>query len=167
MVNANTFLSKLRRTWTPVHGITSAILQISRDQLILKNHLKLKQFNAHPDALNYRVVTTPKTVSKYKTVRSWVTRRVNNAFTEALRDKGFDKLGRRVDGPENAGHSSAGQLESLTGTVIVQLNANAVTIKFGALKKEMDLAVDAVAKFCSKNKDGRGNWKRRPSLEPR
>ena len=69
-------------------------------------------------------------------------------MTEALRDKGFDRLGRRVVAPEHACRSN-GQLD-LTGMIIIQPRSTAITVKFETLKKEMGLVVDNIAKVCSK-----------------
>jgi hypothetical protein len=129
-------------------GITSAIVHYSRIPLVPTHGPKPKESKALPHALCCRVHTHLKAVSKYKTVRAWVTRRVKNAITEALRDRGFDRLGRRAVLPEEyAHHRSAG---NLAGTVIIQPNSSVVTIKFEALKKEMGLVVDNIAKACSK-----------------
>jgi hypothetical protein len=70
-------------------------------------------------------------------------------MTEALRDRGFDKLGRRIVAPEHA-RRSAGHFGDLTGMVIIQPHSSIITVKFDALKKEMGLVVDNIAKVCSK-----------------
>ena len=94
-------------------------------------------------------------------------------MTEALRDKGFDRLGRRITAP---GHTRPGagelkdltgkitvksvpkmdgsgnrtMLNDLTGMIVVKSLPAAVTITYEELKKEMGRAVDGIVKTCSK-----------------
>ncbi|PVH98376.1 hypothetical protein DM02DRAFT_484075, partial [Periconia macrospinosa] len=42
-------------------------------------------------------VTTTNDLSKSSVVRSWCRRRLRNAFTDALKTRGFDRFGRLVD----------------------------------------------------------------------
>jgi hypothetical protein len=134
-------------------GVTSAIIQRSQKPLIPFS--RLKEFYTHPDAFYWLVWTFP-TTSRWKTVRSWVTRRVNNAMTEALRERGFDRLGRRIITPGLTHHGEATAkplpdlLPDLTGMVVVKPLPAAVTIRYEELKKEMGQAVDEIAKTCSK-----------------
>ncbi|KAI9786462.1 MAG: hypothetical protein M1839_006922 [Geoglossum umbratile] len=160
-----------RFTAIRVPGITSATIQRSQKPLIPFS--QLKEFYAHPDAFYWLVWTYPST-SRWKTVRSWVTRRVRSAMTEALREKGFDRLGRRITAPGHThygatepGYSAAratmveplpgtdgsgkrGVLRGLTGMVVLRSLPAAVTIPYDALKKEMGQAVDGIVKTCSK-----------------
>ncbi|KAI9768980.1 MAG: hypothetical protein M1840_004576 [Geoglossum simile] len=156
MVFARRVTTKFSTIRSP--GVTTAIIQRSQKPLIPFS--QLKEFYAHPDAFYWLVWTFPST-SKWKTVRSWVTRRVRNAMTEALRERGFDRLGRRIIAPGLVHHgatelkdltskATAKPLPDLTGMVVVKSLPAAITIRYEELKKEMGQAVDEIVKTCSK-----------------
>ncbi|OCL02636.1 hypothetical protein AOQ84DRAFT_254763, partial [Glonium stellatum] len=95
-------------------------------------------------------------VSKKKVVRSWVARRLRNAFVEALESRGFDRDGKRMvnsvkeDGKRGGeAHNPVMQAvrrvdepKNLTGTLRIQSNPIILTAKFDAVKQEAGQLVD-------------------------
>jgi hypothetical protein len=72
---------------------------------------------------------------KYKrTVRSWTTRRVRNAFKESMNKQGYNVDGTRIEGTENG--------KDLFGTVQLQPEEPALKMSYKEIVRQTDLAVE-------------------------
>ncbi|MDI1485333.1 MAG: hypothetical protein OHK93_000470 [Ramalina farinacea] len=96
-----------------------------------------------------------------RTVRSWAKRRVDQALTKQLKEKGFDRQGRRVreqwtpsemdDTNSVAQRSehvnrSKDKVEDLCGSIRVQLLENVVVTKYPDIYQQAGLIVDELVK---------------------
>lgn len=94
---------------------------------------KIVHMTAHrpKDTLWWRV-SVNKILSHKRVVRSWCARRVRNAFTQAFRQQGFDRLGRRLPG------SSADEtnLTGLTGSLEIYIHEPCLAQSFEVVQKD-------------------------------
>ena len=96
-----------------------------------------------------------------RTVRSWAKRRVDQALTKQLREKGFDRQGRRLkkqwsplerDGTHSAAqqseHVNRLQIkdEDLCGSIRVQLLESVVVTKYSDIYQQAGLIIDDLVK---------------------
>jgi len=96
-------------------------------------------------------VTVGVSLSKAKVVRSWVRRRLQNAFVEELRERGIEQDGRLLDrgrGAERHGVPAKviqqyGNV-SLRGSMRLHANPSVITAKYTDLRKETGVVVDAM-----------------------
>lgn len=99
-------------------------------------------------------VTTDKTAGPKRVVRSWVRRRLMNAFSTALKDRGVDEHGKLLPavGKEEKYRRSPVFLEmekrgeevSLEGSMRLHAEKSMLTAKYVDFKKEVDAVVDAL-----------------------
>ncbi|KAF2499291.1 hypothetical protein BU16DRAFT_523794 [Lophium mytilinum] len=108
--------------------------------------------------------TTP-TFGKKKVVRSWVLRRIRQAFSEALEARGLDKDGKPEAGIGNEAHEQ--KLLSLYGTLRIGADDRASTVKYEELRKECDELVSAVMNLCSRDKKTVDSSSTIPQYRPR
>jgi hypothetical protein len=97
-------------------------------------------------------VTVGINTSKTRVVRSWVKRRLRNAFLEALKERGVAEDGKIVN-PSKLLQSQSiiraieqGQQVALTGSVKMHALADIVTAKYVDVKEETSALVDALLK---------------------
>ena len=96
-------------------------------------------------------VTVGVNLSKAKVVRSWVRRRMQNAFVEELRERGIEQDGRLLGtgrGVERHGIPAKviqqyGNV-SLMGSVRLHANPSVVTAKYTDVRKETGVVVEAL-----------------------
>lgn len=96
-------------------------------------------------------VTVGVNLSKAKVVRSWVRRRLQNAFVEELRERGIEQDGRLLGkgrGVERHGIPADviqqyGSV-SLMGSLRLHANPSVVTAKYTDVRKETGVVVDAL-----------------------
>lgn len=93
-------------------------------------------------------------------VRRWAKRRVSQALTEVLRERGFDTNGRRVEkgviahtrGLEKAvyGRTAAVNPDVLVGTVDIEVLSTCVETKYDDIKAQAELLVQKVLEICGR-----------------
>ena len=101
-------------------------------------------------------------MQKKRVVRSWATRRIDQAVTAALRMKGFDRNGRKVVNP-NASKKKGSESndspinstleyapEALIGTVEVQILQNSVETSFAETQRQAGVLVDKILEICGR-----------------
>ena len=93
----------------------------------------LANYNARPTVGLWWLVTSNTMLGKKAVVRHWCSRRMREAFVEALKQRGFDKTGTRL-----MGHNLTGTLHMLTLPVILKAN-------FDVLKKEAGMVIEYLA----------------------
>lgn len=105
---------------------------------------------------------TGNTMQKKRVVRSWATRRVDQAVTEALRTKGFNRNGKRLAHPaastltqsESKGSPVGLALEHspevLVGTVEVLILQNCIETSFTEVQRQAGLMVDRILEICGR-----------------
>jgi len=93
-------------------------------------------------------VITRKDIENRRTVRSWVARRLRNAFIEALRKKGYGSDGTRIDGNG----------EPLIGTAQLIPNESIKTKKYSDLVDQADLTVEAIIIQRFRNQSFKPAW---------
>lgn len=96
-----------------------------------------------------------------RTVRSWAKRRVDQALTKQLKEKGFDRQGRRIreqcimlekDDTSSAAHQSEhvnrskNKDEDLCGSIRVQLLESVVVTKYPDIYQQAGLIIDDLVK---------------------
>jgi hypothetical protein len=92
-----------------------------------------------------------------KVVRSWVKRRVKNAFKEALEANGIDSNGvSKVSGKAR-----------MAGTLELHANKATVTVDYETLKQQLDLLVKAMARKEENDDDAGPLWRVRHEVDPR
>ncbi|KAF2017428.1 hypothetical protein BU24DRAFT_420473 [Aaosphaeria arxii CBS 175.79] len=99
-------------------------------------------------------VTTNFESSKTKVVRSWLRRRLHNAFLEELKERDITEDGtilrmsdhlKGLSGLQKA--LEAGQVVTLTGSIRMQAQNTLVTAKYAEVRKETGSLVDALLKI--------------------
>lgn len=108
------------------------------------------------------MVFTSNPMQKKRVVRSWATRRVDQAVTGALRMRGFDRNGRRLVDPD-AGTMKGSESnsrpsnvtmeyvpEALIGTVDVQILHDSIARSFTEVQRQAGLVVDKILKTCGR-----------------
>ncbi|KAF2810085.1 uncharacterized protein BDZ99DRAFT_462699 [Mytilinidion resinicola] len=114
-------------------------------------------------------VTTP-THGKKRVVRSWVCRRIRQAFREALEARGLDKDGKGVAGTGGAGSNDKARrqkLLNLYGTLRIGAHDQASTAKYEELRQECDVLVSALLSACSRGKETVDSRSVIPQYRPR
>ncbi|KAJ4356029.1 uncharacterized protein N0V89_004056 [Didymosphaeria variabile] len=92
-------------------------------------------------------VTTGVDLSKSGVVRSWCRRRLRNAFTEGLKERGFDEFGRLMNAaalPEYRRLERTSERNedwSLTGSVRLHIAPALVTARYADMREETDAVV--------------------------
>ena len=101
-------------------------------------------------------------MQKKRVVRSWATRRIDQAVTGALRMRGFDKNGKRLvdsDASPMKGskpNSSPVTLtwertpEALIGTVDVHVLQNSIETSFTEVQRQAGVMVDNILEICGR-----------------
>ena len=118
------------------------------------------RYEERPDGLKIGFVVN--TLQKRRVVRSWARRRIDQAVTEALRVRGFDKKGRRlkdchvsiakVSGSNSSltDLTSKSMLEALIGTVNVQILPSSTETKFTEVQRQAGVVADKVLQTCGR-----------------
>ena len=101
-------------------------------------------------------------MQKKRTVRSWGVRRIDQAFTGALKMRGYDRHGRRLVDPSTRTTKSPNldgqQLhftgeyapEALVGTVDVHILPDIVETSFAEVQRQAGEVVDRILKTCGR-----------------
>ena len=99
-------------------------------------------------------------LQKKRVVRSWATRRIHQAVTEALRMRGFDRNGRKLvdsDASKLKTSESNGSPvnlttkhapEALVGTVEVHILPNIVRTSYTEVQRQAGVMVDKILEIC-------------------
>lgn len=93
-------------------------------------------------------VTSGVDLSRSGVVRSWCRRRLRNAFTEGLKERGFDDFGRLVNVTRLREHKGFERLSerdgclSLEGSVQLRISPALVTAKYADVRKETNATID-------------------------
>ena len=104
---------------------------------------------------------TSNTMHHTKVVRGWAKRRLARAVTEALRIRGFDGRGRRLEIGDLGGIGGMGDRaerpEALVGTVDVEISKWSVGTKFVEVQRQVSLVVDKILELCGRRDGGLAN----------
>lgn len=99
---------------------------------------------------------------KKRVVRSWATRRVKQAVTEALRMRGFGRNGRTLLDPNDStptGSRSNGSLVrmplphgsgGLIGTVNIQVLPSSIETSFTEVQRQAEVMVGKILELCTR-----------------
>lgn len=105
---------------------------------------------------------TGNAMQKKRVVRSWATRRIDQAVTGALRTRGFDRNGKSLVNPaasmlkdSESNGSPVGLApehapEALVGTVDVQVLQNIIGTSFTEVQRQARLMVDKIVEICGR-----------------
>ncbi len=93
---------------------------------------------------------TSNPMRKKRVVRSWATRRFDQAVTGALRMRGFDRNGKRLLDPDAGTLKGAYAPEVLIGTVEVKLLEDSIQTSFAEVQRQAGVLVDRVLKICGR-----------------
>ncbi len=93
---------------------------------------------------------TSNPMRKKRVVRSWATRRVDQAVTGALRMRGFDRNGKRL--LESDAGTSKGDYApvALIGTVEVKILEDSIQMSFAEVQRQAGVLVDRVLEICGR-----------------
>jgi hypothetical protein len=114
-------------------------------------------------------VTTGLDLSKSGVVRSWCRKRLRNAFTEGLKERGFDEFGRLVNVAILRKHKGFERISerdgdlSLTGSVRLHISPALVTTKYADVRKETDTMISILLAGVKAD----GSWSRRSTAPSR
>lgn len=101
-------------------------------------------------------------LQRKRVVRSWARRRVQQAVTEALSTRGFDRNGRRLVYPDasamNKSESDSSLVslnvddtpEVLIGTVGVHILQDCVKASFAEVQRQAEVVVDKMVDICGR-----------------
>lgn len=81
---------------------------------------------------------------KQSVVKSWSQRRLKRAVLEALRDRGYDRLGRRI-----GTNGVVEQGKNLQGTLEINGFNNLALAEWKEVRRQIDLVVEKVVLMCS------------------
>lgn len=101
--------------------------------------------NRDPNTLWWRVQTNG--LDHKRVVRSWVARRVRNAFRIALRDRGYDGDGRRIYQSTDTAEPASQQEPGLKGSVEIVVRPESIKEKFTEVLQESNSLVDTVVQL--------------------
>jgi len=153
-------LSKLKfcalvPSYSPKYTSVYAWSQVLNDRC----HPLFKKTIRNYERRDYSGLWWSATTSSHKqkrVIRSWVCRRVRQAFCEALESRGLDKYGKALVVAPAAGFSNAKRtkkLPDLYGTLRIGASEQTATAKYEELRKECDVLVDALLNLCKRTRD--------------
>ncbi|PGH11397.1 hypothetical protein AJ79_04898 [Helicocarpus griseus UAMH5409] len=87
-----------------------------------------------------------------KVIRSWCARRARNALRQALRERGYDGVGRRIGGGDGDGKDARG-LEGLRGSLELWVRREVKRAKYEALVRACGVIVDSIEGYLREGKD--------------
>ncbi|KAF2190484.1 hypothetical protein K469DRAFT_721347 [Zopfia rhizophila CBS 207.26] len=118
-------------------------------------------------------VTVGANSSKTKVVRSWLRRRLRNAFIEELKKRGFDQDGRVTNKREERGRRGMleelpklGETGSLKGSLRLHANNALVSAKYEDVRQETAKVVDALVQGLKAEEDNSKNVMDRRQIQP-
>ena len=151
---------------SPKHRISHNAYKILSDRSHVLYLPTRKRFQAILDGderqVGLRMDFTSNPMQKKRVVRSWATRRIDQAVTGALRMRGFDKNGKRLvdsDASPRKGskpNSSPVTLtwertpEALIGTVDVHVLQNSIETSFTEVQRQAGVMVDNILEICGR-----------------
>ena len=100
-------------------------------------------------------------LQRKRVVRSWARRRVQQAVTEALKIRGFEKNGRRLVGPDSSTNKSEldsspvgltvqNTPETLIGTVSVHILQDCIKASFNEVQRQAEVMADKIVDICGR-----------------
>lgn len=115
-----------------------------------------------------RMVFVTNTMQKKRVVRSWARRRIDQAVTEALRTRGFDRNGRRLvdpyacksrgSDPQNSPNNITAKSapKALIGTVNILVLSQSIETSFTEVQRQAGVVADNILKTCGHYRLRRG-----------
>lgn len=161
-------LKVCRASISPTHKISYNAHSILKDRshvLYLPTRKRFQaildgRYDAREEGLWLAFTSNP--MQKKRVIRSWASRRIEQALTGALRMRGFDRNGKRlVDRDPSTfkqSESNGSQVsstredtpEALIGTVEVQILEDSIGASFAEVQRQAEVMVDNILRICGR-----------------
>ena len=111
------------------------------------------RYDEHHEGLWINLISNR--MQKKKTVRSWGRRRVEQAVTEALSLRGFDRNGRRLLDRSESNDDKLDSMvehapEALVGTVDIYILPGSIETSFTEVQRQAGVVVDSILGICGR-----------------
>ncbi|KAG5293183.1 hypothetical protein I7I50_03505 [Histoplasma capsulatum G186AR] len=102
--------------------------------------------------------------SERSVIRSWCARRVRTAFRDALKERGYDKTGRRIQAIKQHEQQiqdgrPLSQLEALKGTLEINFRLAVKAAEYTDIVREAGILIDGIEAYLQKIGGSEGNAK--------
>ena len=149
-------LTVCRVSISPKHKISHSACNILNDRshvLYLPTRKRFQairdgRYDERQEGLWMEFTSNP--MRKKRVVRSWATRRVDQAVTGALRMRGFDRNGKTLLDPDTGTLKGEYAPEALIGTVEVKILEDSIQTSFAEVQRQAGVLVDRILEICGR-----------------
>lgn len=149
-------LTVCRVSMSPKHKISHSACNILNDRshvLYLPTEKRFRdiqygRYDRYREGLWIEFTSNP--MRKKRVVRSWATRRVDQAVTGALRMRGFDRNGKSLADLDASTLKGEYAPEALIGTVEVHVLENSIETSFAEVQRQAGVMVDKILEICGR-----------------
>lgn len=149
-------LTTLKPTYSPLHNpkLHHPPFHVGPNKLLRLEEIEASDLKRPRQGLWWSLLKVPAAQCSKSVVRNWATRRVREAFTEALRAKGFGQDGLGLGGNRARGEAKLSEeaqtawqersehQRELTGSLVMRVEAGTITASKETVDREAMMVVD-------------------------